>query len=259
MQRLRRLAARRAVRWDEGRFVAEGPKLVAEALEAGAQLETVFVERDAASPVVVALVERAAAAGAEVVDVGAGVLARVADSVTPQPVVAVAAMVHVPLAALPASGLLVVCAGLADPGNAGTVLRSAAASGATAVVMCSGGVDLYNPKTVRASAGALFRLPVVAGASPEAALTEIRSRGFTRLAALARGGRDHDRVDWTRPTAVVVGSESHGLPGPLAAATEGSVTVPMHASVESLNAAMAATVICFEAARQRRAATIGAA
>lgn len=237
--------------------MAEGPKLLAEALAAGAGIDTVFVDPAAASAAHLALVERAAARGASVIEVAPGVLARAADTVTPQPVAAVAAMAHVPLGALAVQGLVVVCAGLSDPGNAGSIVRSAAASGASGVVFGAGGVDLYNPKAVRASAGAVFRLPVVAGLSAAEALAGLGAAGFVRLAAVVRGGADHDRIDWSRPSAVVVGSESHGVDADLGAYLDAAVTVPMDAGSESLNAAMAATVVCFEAARQRRLASIG--
>jgi TrmH family RNA methyltransferase len=256
VQRLRRLEGQRAARWEEGRFVAEGPKLLGEALAAGVVPETVFFEA-AAGPELELLVGSAARAGADVVEVGPGVLRRVTSAVAPQPVVSVLAMVHVPLAALP-PGLAMVGAGLADPGNAGAIVRSAAAAGAGAVVLCAGGVDPYHPKAVRATAGALFRVPVVAGTAPGRALEELGRRGFTRLGAAAHGGTDHDRVDWCRPVAVVVGNESRGLDPELAGQLDGAVTVAMTAGSESLNAAMAATVICFEAARQRRRAGVGA-
>ncbi|HET6875161.1 MAG TPA: RNA methyltransferase, partial [Acidimicrobiales bacterium] len=188
-----------------------------------------------------------------------GVLARVSDAVTPQPVTAVVTMLHQQIEAIDADGLVVICAGLNDPGNAGTIVRSAAAAGARAVVFCAGGVDAYNPKAVRASAGGLFHIPLVIGPEPVAAVEVMAARGLICLATGARGGRDHDRVDWTVPTALVIGSESHGLPDRVGAAVGSTVTIPMEPSSESLNAAMAATVICFEAARQRRHPVTGAA
>src|SRR4029079_1172833 len=134
----------------------------------------------------------------------------------------------------------VVAARLVDPGNAGPIIRSAEAAGADAVVLTPGSVDPFNPKVVRASAGSLFRVPVVT-----ASLDSISLR---RLGTSSHHGEDYTAVDLTAPVALVIGNEAHGLPDD--AAVEGWVTIP--AAVESLNAARAATVLLFEAARQRR-------
>lgn len=259
MQRLRRLVSQRAARWEDGLFVSEGPKLLDEALRAGAAVKVVYLDSGAATDEHRALAGRAVRAGATLAEVEPGVLARASHAVTPQPVAAVVAMGHVPLDSLPVEGLTVVCAGVQDPGNAGTVIRSASASGSSAVVFCAGAVDIYNPKAVRASAGALFHLRVAAGPAAGDVLDHFAARGVPTIGTAVRGGRDHDRVDWTRPAALVLGSESHGLAEELDRRMDDRVTIPMHQAAESLNVAMAATVICFEAARQRRAASRGAA
>jgi TrmH family RNA methyltransferase len=259
VQRLRRLASRRADRWQAGCFVAEGAHLLDEALRAGASVEAVFVDRATATGAQLRLAERAAGAGAAVHEVAPGVLSRVGDTVTPQPLTAIVRMHHLDVEGLAAPALTVVCAGVSDPGNAGTIVRSALAAGCGAVVFCAGAVDMYNPKAVRASAGALFHLALVAGPEPAATLDALGGRGLRRVATVARGGTDHDRVDWTAASALVLGSESHGLPDGLAERIDEWTTIPMDPASESLNVAMAATVICFEAARQRRAAVRGAA
>jgi TrmH family RNA methyltransferase len=261
VQQLRRLASRRSARWEARRFVAEGATLLDEALQAGAPVEEVFVDPISATEAHWALAGRAAQAGASVHEVQPGVLDRVCDSATPQPVAAIVTMIDVPLESLALDGLTVVCAGVADPGNAGTVVRSAAASGSGAVVFSAGAVDIYNPKTVRASAGALFRIPVAAGDAHDAGavLDHAGSRRARRVGALARGGRPHDEHDWTVPTALVLGNETHGLGDELESRIDAHVSIQMEGAVESLNVAMAATVLCFEAARQRRAGNKGAA
>lgn len=233
--------------------MAEGPKLLDEALRAGARVETVFVETGA-GPGHRDRIDRAAAAGARVAVVADGLLARAVDTVTPQPVAAIVRMAHVGLDEVDLSGLTVVCAGVADPGNAGTVVRSVAASGGRAVVFCAGAVDVYNPKAVRASAGCLFHVPLVCGVPVVAALEHLGGQGVRRIGTAVRGGCDHERVDWSGPVALVLGSESHGLADQTLGGLDGQVTIPMEPVAESLNVAMAATVICFEAARQRRAA-----
>jgi TrmH family RNA methyltransferase len=258
VQRLRRLASRRTARWEAGRFVAEGPKLLDEALRAGAPVEDVYLDQQGGDEVR-DLAERARQAGAAVHEVAAGVLERACDAATPQPLAAIVAMGHVPLESLPSGGMTLVAVGVQDPGNAGAVIRSAAASGTRAVVFCTGAVDIYSPKTVRASAGAIFHIPITTGVGPADALRHLGDAGVARLATVARGGRDYSEVDWTGPCALVLGNESHGLPESAAAMVDGHVTIPMRPAIESLNVAMAATVICFEAERQRRSLARGAA
>jgi TrmH family RNA methyltransferase len=246
---------RRSVRVAEGCFVVEGAKVLAEALAAGAPLESVYLDSPAAGPAERDLAERALAAGARVFDLEPGVLERVAGTVNPQPILAIVGAAPLDLDALAARhpDLVVVCVDIRDPGNAGTVLRSAEAAGADAVVACAGGVDLYNPKTVRASAGAIFHIPVVAGGEPGAVLDQLATWGLCRWGTIARGGQDYTTADLRRPAALVLGNEAHGLPDSVRPHLDGQLTVPMRGRAESLNVGMAAAVICFEAARQRRA------
>ena len=144
--------------------------------------------------------------------------------------------------------------GLADPGNAGTLLRSAEAAGAGAVVFCDASVDPYGPKCVRASAGSVLRLEVVREADSDAALGACAHHGLTTVATVVRGGTPYDASDLRRPVALVLGNEAHGLPSTVASRVDETVTIPMAGRAESLNVAMAGTVICFESLRQRRAA-----
>lgn len=231
--------------------MAEGPKLLDEALRAGAMVETVLVAESHAVTLGDRL-ERASQSGARIIMVAAGVLERASGTVSPQPVAAIVEALHIPLDEVDLTGLAVVCAGVQDPGNAGTVVRSAAATGVGAVVFCGNGVDVYNPKVVRASAGALFQVPVVCAGTATEVLDQLGTRGVRRVASAARGGREHDRLDWSVPSALVLGSESQGLAADLDGLFDERVTIPMAPDVESLNVAMAATVICFEADRQRR-------
>jgi RNA methyltransferase, TrmH family len=131
------------------------------------------------------------------------------------------------------------------------LLRSAEASGAAAIVLSAGSVDAYNPKVVRASAGAIFGVPVIEGWSAVEALDALQQQGRRRLAADARSGTPYHAVDFGVATAVVLGNEAHGLPPDLDAHLDGRVTVPMHGPAESLNVAMAGSILCFESARQR--------
>jgi TrmH family RNA methyltransferase len=248
VKRLRQLVERSSVRRRERAFVVEGPTLVGDALDAGAQLECLFVAPEATAPVV----DRAAALGVPVFELAPGVLERVAGTVTPQPLLAVARTVDIGLAELAEQTLLVVCVDVRDPGNLGTVLRTAEASGVGGIICCGGSVDLYNPKCVRASAGSLFRTRVVAREDPVKVLGTLGDWGLRRLGTRPGGGEPYDCVDFTAPTAFVLGNEANGLPAPPAAALDGWVTIPMAGRSESLNVGMAAAVLCFEAARQRR-------
>lgn len=250
VKRLRQLVERSSARHREGAFVLDGPTLLAEALDAGAALECVFVAPAAGSLPVVA---RAVAAGVPVYDLAPGVLERVAGTVAPQPVLALARTVDRPLADLAGATLVVVCVDVRDPGNLGTVLRTAEAAGVGGVVCTRGTVDVYNPKCVRASAGSLFHARVVAGGEPVEVLAALRDRGLRCLGTRPAGGATMWSADLRRPTALVLGNEAWGLPADAAEAVDGWVTIPMAGRAESLNVGMAAAALCFEAARQRAA------
>jgi TrmH family RNA methyltransferase len=248
--RLRELLRDPRARAREHRCVAEGVRVVAAALDHGAVVEACFVGADA-SPAAHDVAMRAAAAGADRHVLADGVAARVAPTVASQGIFAVVRVDRSGLAALDGASLVVVGAPVGDPGNAGTLVRSAAAAGASAVALGAGSVDAYNPKVVRASAGACFAIPTVEGVPAVEILEALAATGVRRLAAVARGGAAPEAVDLTVPVAFVLGHETHGLDPALP--VDGTVTVPM-AVGESLNVAMAGTVLLFEAARQRRAA-----
>ena len=251
--RLRRLLARRSTRRDERAFVIEGETLVAEALAAGLAVEAVFVAAQPGPPP--AVVALAAEAGHRVHVLAPGVLERVAGTVSPQPVLAIAGACDVPLEAVDDARVVVVCAEVRDPGNAGNIARSAEASGAGAIVFCTGSVDPFNPKTVRSSAGSLFHVPVVSGGDPVEVLERMGGWGYRRLGTIASGGDPYDEIDFADKIAVVVGNEAHGLPPALDPQIDQRVTIPMAGRAESLNVSMAAGLICFEALRQRRRAS----
>ena len=252
LQRLRRLSRRRSARTDEGAFVLDGPTLLADALAAGVEVDEVVAEPGCPE----ALLADAAAAGATVRRAAEGALARAVDTVTPHSVAAVARLRDVPASdGLAAAGALaLVLVGVSDPGNAGTLLRSAEASGAGAVVFCDSSVDPFGPKCVRSSAGSVLRLAVTREGSSADALAACAAQGRRTVATVVRGGDSYDTIDLAGPVALVLGNEAHGLPPDAAAAVDEAVTIPMAGRAESLNVAMAGTVLCFEALRQRRAA-----
>ncbi len=251
---LRRLFGRRSVREAEGALVVEGAKVLGEAISAGASVRAVYLD-PAAGGAELDLASACAALGARVFELDAGVLARVTDVVTPQPVVAVIGAPVSSLEALGAPGpdFVVVCTDVRDPGNAGTVLRSAEAAGAGGVVFCDGCVDVFNPKAVRASAGAVFHVPVVNGhCSPADALAATASWGLARMGTVAEGGVDYLDADLGGPVAIVLGNEAHGLAPEVVASLDGCITIPMVGRAESLNVGMAAAILTFEVARRRR-------
>jgi TrmH family RNA methyltransferase len=249
IKRLKALLRERRARDAEGVFVCEGPRVIAAALAHGVELLECYVGVDATADMR-AVAERVAATGVVLrgLDTYAG--ARIGDTTTPQPVFAIAAMQRRGAESLGGIDLALVATRLGDPGNAGTLMRSAAAAGAQVIVLGKGSVDAYNPKVVRASAGACFAVRIVEGGPAMEILEALGAQGVSCLGATAAGGTAPESFDLRAPTAFVLGHETHGIePGlPL----DGAVTIPMAAG-ESLNVAMAGTTLLFEAARQRRA------
>ncbi len=237
---------KRAYREEDRRFLIEGAQGVGEALSAGA-LEMLLAV-DEVDPVVV----RARREGVETHLVSTEVMARLTSTVTPQGLVGVSPFIDVPLADVPAGGCLAVLHEVRDPGNAGTVVRSADAAGVSGVVFTRSSVDPYNTKAVRASAGSLYHLSVVRGVSTSVALEALSRRGVRVLAMDPSGTEDLYRADLSGPVAFVFGNEAHGLSPEICELADATVRVPHAGRAESLNLAAAATVCLFEWARRRR-------
>jgi TrmH family RNA methyltransferase len=232
--------------------VLEGPRVIDAALARGADVETLYLA-PGADRAFGPLVSRIDAMGTPIERLKEGVLERIGDTVTPQPILAVAPTPRYDLSSFGRGGLVVVAVTLRDPGNAGTLLRSAEGAGAAGVVFCGNSVDAYSPKVVRSSAGAIFGVPTVEADDPVQVLDALGAQGRRRLGTANAGGAPVDGVDFTGPLAIVVGNEAHGLPAALEAHLDGTVTIPLAGAADSLNVAMAGTVLVFEAARQRRA------
>jgi len=206
------------------------------------------------------LLDAARSAGVRVTTVTDKAAASLSDTVTPQGLVAVCDLLDVPvqvaLAGPPA--LVVVLVGVADPGNAGTVVRVADAAGAGAVLLAGETVDPHNGKAVRASTGSVFHLPLARGRDAAAVLAACRAAGLTLLAADGHGELNlHDPRTATvlaGPTAWIFGGEAHGLSAELAALADHRVRVPIHGRAESLNLATAAAVCLYASAAARRPA-----
>ncbi|MGJ9412196.1 TrmH family RNA methyltransferase [Aeromicrobium sp. CF4.19] len=251
----RRLATR-AFRDKTGEFLAEGPQAVREALGVPGLVLEVFATVEAGERHV-ALRERAATGSTPWSVVDDEVLAEVADSTTPQGLVARCTSVVAGLDAVPpAARLVVVCADMRDPGNAGAVIRCADAAGADAVVLAGDSVDPTNPKAVRASAGSLFHLPVVVHRDLGEVVELLQGRGLQVLAADGRGdvGLFEETLDLAAPTAWLMGNEAHGLAEAARGLADQVVAVPIHGRAESLNLATAAAVCLYASARDQRAA-----
>lgn len=258
-----RQLTRRAGRDRDRRFLAEGAQAVREALAwartGHGRVHEVFVTAIAAQRNA-ELLDRADEQRVPVSEVTDKAADGLSETVSPQGIVAVCDLVDQPLEdALRAAPMLVaVLVGVADPGNAGTVLRVADAAGADAVLLAGATVDPHNGKCVRASTGSLFHLPVARSRDTEAVLAACRDAGLRLVAADGYAEQDLDQAErageLAGPTAWVFGSEAHGLPADLLDRTDTALRVPIHGQAESLNLATAAAVCLYTSARVQRSA-----
>ena len=247
----RRLAAGRKHRRREGKLALEGPRLVAEALAAGLKPEAVFVTRsylESEKNLGAALPGEARCYLLE-----PPLFTRMVDTETPQEIAAIFPFKEPEYtdAAAGDLSLALIADGLQDPGNMGTAIRTAAAAGLDAFFYGPGCVDPYSPKALRSSAGALFHLPPTAMEDPPAQLQSLKRSGVSVVAARPGAKRSFWEFDYRPKTAVLIGSESRGLSPELVAAADTSVCIPQFSPLDSLNAAVAAAVIIYEALRQR--------
>jgi RNA methyltransferase, TrmH family len=240
-RRLRRRSQREAT----GLILVEGERVISEALALGV-VEDLFVTADAAQ-----LASDAEASDLRPLWVSTSVLRSLSDAVTPQGAVAMVRSPLIPLPEVSSWSLVLVLDRVRDPGNAGTLLRAAVAAGASAVIFTGGSVDPGNPKTVRASAGALFRVPVASGAGLEHVVELAHGAGATIVGAAASAKLSLYEADLRGPLAVVVGNEAHGLSGDRRDLLDETVRIPMPGPQESLNVSIAGALVLFEAVRQR--------
>jgi len=252
VQRCRAVARRRDAA--SGEVLLDGVHLLGDALAAG-----VPIDEAAATPAVwesaegAPLARRLESAGVRLHAAAAQAIEAASPVRSPTGLVALGRWSPVPLArALAPQPALVVCAvGVQDPGNLGALVRAADAAGATAVVVSSGSADPLGWKALRGSMGSAFRVPIVAGADVQAACADARARGIRVVAAVPAGGTALYDCDLTGPVLLLVGGEGAGLPEPLRQQADVSLRIPMRPAVESLNVAVAAGVVLFEARRQR--------
>jgi TrmH family RNA methyltransferase len=253
LKELRRAFARPG-RDTRGLVAIEGPHLLEEAIRARLRIATVFLRFTGN--------ESSNYLGppgdnTEVLFVQAEVFDSVVQTETPQSVAALVEMpdwtwAHVLRGRGSWDPLVVVLAGVQDPGNLGTILRSAEAFGASGIIALPGTVNTWNPKTVRASAGSVFRLPVLT-ASLDECLNNLRESSMRVITTTVREGDPADMLNFTGPIALLIGNEASGIADDIAAHADSRVTIPCPGPVESLNAAVAASVLLYEACRQRLA------
>jgi len=256
VKQLRAAFAGRA-RLSGGLIAIEGENMIHEAMRSGIALETVFLSQRGSAPAWLP-------ASAELIELSDDAFASAADTQTPQ---GIAALIVPPAWTLDqalaagASGpppLVLIAAGLQDPGNLGTLVRSAEAFAATAVLTTPGTVSQWNQKALRASAGSVFRVPVVAIAAAEVA--GIKARGLRLLAAVAGSSSGPpavpvESVDLTEACGLMIGNEGAGLSAELVTLADARISIPMPGPVESLNAAVAGSLLLYEASRQRQSAS----
>lgn len=240
LTQVRKLNARRAARREAGLFAAEGPKLLCEALRWDGGVEAVIRAPGVSLPDLPEDIR--------VVEVSDSLLASIADTETPQGIVFLCRTRPLDLPQKLEGGRYLVLDGVQDPGNVGTVWRTADAFGADGLILCNGCADPYNPKTVRATMGAVFRLPVYE-AGLDAAAARLREAGLPLYAAALREDTaDAREVDLKR-SAVIIGSEGRGVSRQALELCGKTIKIPMRERCESLNAAVAAAVLLWEMAR----------
>ena len=239
----------KARRFDTGLFLVEGPQAVRELLKSDpTSVVDVFFTPVLADrhPDIMSL---ATASPATLEEVSEQVLVAMADTVTPQGVIAVARLREFGLDALTKATLVAICHEVRDPGNAGTVIRAADAAGADAVILTGDSVDLHNPKLVRSTTGSLFHLPIIEHHNLQDAINAVRAEGMTVLAAALGGSNLRDIRDrLSQPTAWMFGNEAKGLDAESQALADDRVAVPIYGKAESLNLATAASVCLYESA-----------
>lgn len=254
--RAARALLRRKQRRETGTFLAEGPQAVREALRVPGVVEAVFF-RWAAVRDHLDLLGMARESGVAHYAVSEQNLATLSDTVTPQGVVAVCRALDVPLAEAvdESTQLVVICAQIRDPGNAGTVIRCADAFGADGVILTSGSVEIYNPKTVRSTVGSLFHMPILTGIPLADAVAKVKAMGMTVLAADGDGEALDLKAaagELSGPIAWIMGNEAWGLPAEDARLADEVVAVPMWGQAESLNLSSAAAVCLYATASAQR-------
>lgn len=240
----------RKYREETGSFFMEGPHGVLEGLQNGARLLRLVVDADTADDECKRLAEKAYRENVPVTELSAQVFRFVCDTETPQ---GVGGVFELPKPFDVSRGeCVILLENLQNPGNMGTILRTADAAGFSGVICSKGCVDVYNPKTVRSTSGSLFRIPVNQSKSggPEIAM-DLKAKGFRVVAAHPHGGVSYINEAFQGKICIVIGNEANGVSKEMIDACDGSVTIPMPGGAESLNASVAAALMIYEVARKK--------
>lgn len=248
IQHLQKLLKQRKVRAAEGVFVVEGARAVTQSLDNGVEPIT-FYRPEASEPELAKRIERI---GAEDIELGESALGRVGDTSSSSGVLLVANRPQSARALPDSAGFVLVAHQVSDPGNLGTIFRTAVAAGVEAIIVTAGSTDPWGPKVVRAAVGSIGAVPLLE-MSWDGALAECRRANLELVAAgLGSVAEPYDDLDLTQPLALIVGNEAHGLDPADMMQADLVASIPMAEGVESLNVAASVAVICFEVARQRR-------
>lgn len=250
LKHLRRLVNRGDVRAQDCVVIAEGPVLVAEALASDRAVLDIYAEADS----VASVLTEATLLRVPIHIVADGALGSILNTEAPRPIAAVVEAVEYTLQDLPVDKPVLVLVDVRDPGNAGTLMRTAEASGMAGMILAGTSVDPTNPKVIRASAGSAFRLPVVRASDTHGVLAELKSQGRILAGALVDpAAQSYDQVD-LGTAAIVLGNEAHGLSAEISKLITHPITIPLAGPTESLNVAASGAILCFEALRQIRLA-----
>lgn len=247
------LLARKKERDRRGLFVVEGPKMFGEApME---RIERVYLAQSAAAQMYEKYGDRLSGLSCETVS--DEVFVRMSDTKTPQGILCLVRQQHYNIEEILRENkgkrmLFIMLEDIQDPGNLGTIFRTAEAAGADGVIMSSWTADIYNPKTIRSTMGSVYRVPFFHVDQMEEAVRRLQKAGVAVYAAHLGGTAAYDACDYQKSTAFLIGNEAKGLREETAACADARITIPMAGKVESLNAAVASSILLFEAARQRR-------
>ena len=247
------LLARKKERDRRGLFVVEGPKMFGEApME---RIERVYLAQSAAAQMYEKYGDRLSGLSCETVS--DEVFVKMSDTKTPQGILCLVRQQHYNIEEILRENkekqmLFIILEDIQDPGNLGTIFRTAEAAGADGVIMSSWTADIYNPKTIRSTMGSVYRVPFFHVDQMEGAVRRLQKAGVAVYAAHLGGTAAYDACDYQKSTAFLIGNEAKGLREETAACADARITIPMAGKVESLNAAVASSILLFEAARQRR-------
>ncbi len=251
IKRLVSLRKKRKARETEGVYIVEGIRMAKEA--PADQIREIYVAESfeqRSQDEAMRIAERSGAALQVLTD---PVFAHVSDTQTPQGILLVMERkTYTPDDLMGEGALILLLENLQDPGNLGTLFRSAEAAGATGIIAGDNSVDFYSPKVVRSTMGSLFRVPFLYADDLTPAMTTLKERGVTIYGASLSGKTDYDQADYRKDTAFLIGNEGSGLSEAALQCADTKICIPMQGKVESLNAAVAGSILLFEAARQRR-------